>query len=127
MWRIAVLVPFPMEEESLKLRREQLGELGRQFADATFEYRPVKAAPDRLISAHDTALAELAVLEAGLDAVADGCDGICVDTVSDSGVSALRSVVDVPVVGPGRAAFTTALTLGHRFSVLAMWTAWFPL
>jgi allantoin racemase len=61
------------------------------------------------------------VLEAGVSAVEDGFDAVVVDTASDSGVDALRSVLDVPVVGPGRASMLFALTLGKRFGVLAQW------
>jgi len=126
MPRVAVIVPFKMGEEFLTLRRAQQSE---STADSTvaFEYRTVKAGPKRYESAYDMALADVAVLEAGLSAAEEGFDGICVDTMSDSGVNALRSLVDIPVVGPGRVAFSTALTLGGRFSVLAMWRAWFPL
>lgn len=125
MYRVAVVVPFQMDEEFLSLRRAQQGELS--LPDLTLEYRTVKAGPKRFQSAYDMSLADVSVLEAGLSAAEEGFDGICVDTMSDSGVSALRSVLDIPVVGPGRVAFSTALTLGHRFSVLAMWSAWFPL
>jgi Asp/Glu/hydantoin racemase len=41
--------------------------------------------------------------------------------MSDSGMAALRSVLDIPVVSPGRASMLFALTLGSRFSVLAQW------
>ena len=44
----------------------------------------------------------LAILEAGLTAELDGFDAVCIDTMSDSGVAALRSSLSIPVVGPGR-------------------------
>jgi allantoin racemase len=44
--------------------------------------------------------------------------------MSDSGVNALRSVLDIPVFGPGRLSFLTALMLGNKFSVLSMWDGW---
>jgi allantoin racemase len=125
MYRVAVIVPFHMDEEFLALRREQQAE--HPLPDLALEYRTVKAGPRRFQSAYDMSLADVSVLEAGLSAAQEGFDGICIDTMSDSGVNALRSVLDIPVVGPGRVAFSTALTLGHRFSVLAMWPAWFPL
>jgi allantoin racemase len=36
-------------------------------------------------------------------------------------MAALRSVLDIPVVSPGRASMLFALTLGSKFSVLAQW------
>jgi len=41
--------------------------------------------------------------------------------MSDSGMLALRSVLDIPVVSPGRGSMLFALTLGSKFSVLAQW------
>lgn len=125
MYRIAVIVPFQMDDEFLALRRAQQRDVS--LPDMVLEYRTVKAGPKRFQSAYDMSLADVAVLEAGLSAAEEGFDGICVDTMSDSGVNALRSVVDIPVMGPGRVAFSTALTLGRNFSVLAMWPDWFPM
>lgn len=36
-------------------------------------------------------------------------------------------MLDIPVIGPGRAAMLTALMFGDRFSILAMWPQWKPL
>ena len=65
--------------------------------------------------------------DAWLQAEADGYDAVCIDTVSDSGVAALRSILDIPVIAPGRTMFLTALMLGRRFGVLSMWERWFGL
>lgn len=70
------------------------------------------------------ALAEFGILEAGLDAQEQGFDAVCIDTVSDSGLAALRSSLDIPVFGPERMSMLTALMLGDRFSILAMWPQW---
>ncbi len=40
--------------------------------------------------------------------------------MSDSGLDVLRSVLDIPVIGPGRFAYMLALTLGSRFAVVTM-------
>ena len=50
-----------------------------------------------------------------------------IDTVSDSGLRALRSRLSIPVVGPGECAFHAAMMLGKKFSVITMWPQWFPL
>jgi allantoin racemase len=67
------------------------------------------------------------VFEAGLRAEAEGYAAVCIDTVSDSGLYALRSRLSIPVVGPGQAAFYTACMLGQKFSILTMWEEWFHL
>jgi Asp/Glu/hydantoin racemase len=46
---------------------------------------------------------------------------VVIDTVSDSGADALRSMLDIPVIAPGRASLVFSLTLGRRFGVLAQW------
>src|SRR5690606_41019285 len=72
----------------------------------------------------DSVLADITIFEAGLKAQEEGFDALCIDTMSDSGVAALRSMLDIPVVGPGRVAMLTAATLGERFSILMMWDRW---
>ncbi len=123
MKRVLVIVPFPMSDENLQARRDQLKavDLDPQFE---FTFRPVKAAPRNYISQADMALAEIAILEVGIDAEREGYDAVCIDTMSDSGVAALRSVLSIPVVGPGRVAMLEAMTLGNRFSIVTMWQKW---
>ena len=123
MKKVLVIAPFPMTDENRALREGQLKsvEFGPDFR---FEYRSVQAAPKNYVSASDLALAEIGMLEAGLKAEADGFDAVCIDTVSDSGVAALRSELSIPVIGPGRTAILTAMMLGNRFSILTMWDQW---
>jgi allantoin racemase len=44
--------------------------------------------------------------------------------MSDSGVTALRSRLSIPVVGAGQASYLAACLLGHRFSIITMWDQW---
>jgi hypothetical protein len=67
------------------------------------------------------------VFQAGIDAEAEGYSAVVIDTVSDSGLRALRSRLSIPVVGPGECAFHAAMMLGKKFTVLTMWPEWFPL
>lgn len=124
--RVLVIVPFPMSADNLALRRQQLTsvDLG---PDLAFEYRPVKAGPANYSSHHDFVLADVSIFEAGCGAQDEGFDAVCIDTMSDSGVAALRSVLDIPVFGPGKASMLTALMLGDRFSILTMASRWKPL
>lgn len=124
--RVLVVVPFAMSADNLLLRQAQLQ--GLSFGDGIrFEYRAVKAGPLNYSSHHDFVLADAANFEAGCRAQAEGFDAVCIDTMSDSGVAALRSVLDIPVFGPGKTSMLAALMLGDRFSILTMASRWKPL
>ncbi|MDB6000523.1 MAG: Hydrogenase expression protein HupH [Rhizobacter sp.] len=126
MKKILVIVPFAMSQDNLLLRQQQLQ--GLQFgSDLHFEYRSVKAGPANYSSHHDFVLADAANFEAGCRAQDEGFAAVCIDTMSDSGVAALRSVLDIPVFGPGKVSMLAALMLGDRFSILTMASRWKPL
>jgi len=126
MKKILTIVPFAMSPENLLLRQQQLQ--GLQFGpDLHFEYRSVKAGPVNYSSHHDFVLADASIFEAGCRAQQEGFAAVCIDTMSDSGVAALRSVLDIPVFGPGKVSMLSALMLGDRFSILTMASRWKPL
>ncbi len=126
MKKILVIVPFAMSADNLLLRQQQLA--GLQFGpELVFEYRCVKAGPVNYSSHHDFVLADASIFEAGCRAQDEGYAAVCIDTMSDSGVAALRSVLDIPVFGPGKVSMLTALMLGDRFSILTMASRWKPL
>ena len=126
MKKILTIVPFAMSPENLALRQQQLQ--GLQFGpDLHFEYRAVKAGPVNYSSHHDFVLADTSIFEAGCRAQQEGFAAVCIDTMSDSGLAALRSVLDIPVFGPGKVSMLSALMLGDRFSILTMASRWKPL
>lgn len=120
MAKALVLVPFALDESGVANRRAQIKtvELG---PDIEFDFRPVTAGPELFMSPHDFVLMDLAIFEAGLSAQEDGYDAVCIDTMSDSGMDALRSVLDIPVISPGKASMLFALMLGNKFALLAQW------
>jgi len=126
MHKVLVVVPFPLGEEQLALRRAQVQAV-RLGPEIEFHFRPVKAAPSNYVSHHDYVLADAGIIEAGMRAGQEGFDAVCIDTMSDSGMAGLRSLLDIPVIAPGRASMLVALMLGDRFSVLTMWSEWKPL
>ena len=126
MARVLVVVPFPVSPAELAARAAQRDAVRLDEA-LELSFVPVRAAPQAFDSYLDYALADVAIAEAGLAAERDGYDALCIDTMSDSGLAALRSVLDIPVVGTARTAYTLALQLGERFSVLAMWSVWYPM
>jgi len=124
--RIKMIFPVPMSEATRPLVESQLpASLMRPDIDVSFVGAgQVMTLAD---SYYDMALMELAVIEAGIKAEDEGYDAVCVNTVSDSGLSALRSRLSIPVLAPGIAAFHTACMLGQKFSILTMWPRWYPL
>lgn len=125
MPRVCVLVPFALDERGLANRRAQADSVALG-PDLSFEYKPVKAGPAWIDSYHDYLLIDFAMFEAGLEAGDEGYDALCIDTMSDSGANALRSMLDIPVVTPGKASYLTALMLGRKFSVITLWDSWIP-
>ena len=123
MKQVLVIVPFPMSEENLAARRAQLAAVELN-PEMNFTFKPGRAAPRNYVSPVDMALADLGIFDAGRTAQKDGSDAVCIDTLSDSGVAALRSVLTIPVIGPGRASVLMAMMLGNRFSILTMWQKW---
>jgi allantoin racemase len=125
MAKVLVVVPFALDEEGVANREAQKSEI-TLGPDIEFFYEPVKAGPAFLDSQHDWMLGDLANYEAAMRAQDEGYDAVCIDTMSDSGVKALRSVLDIPVIGPARSSYLTALMLGDKFSVLTIWDPWIP-
>ena len=123
MAKVLVIVPFPMSEENRRARAAQL-EAVQLGPGVEFHFRPVRAAPANYTSEHDSVLADVSILDAAKDAQAEGYDAVCIDTMSDSGLAAARSLLDIPVIAPGRASMLVALMLGERFSILIMWDRW---
>ncbi len=124
--RIKVIVPIPMDEAGVANRAAQLPS---DFVAPGFSahFAAVKWGAALGDSYHDMLLMDWSVFQAGITAEEEGFAGVLIDTVSDSGLRALRSRLTIPVVGPGEAAFATAMMLGKRFTVLTMWDEWVPL
>jgi Asp/Glu/hydantoin racemase len=123
MAKVLVIVPVPLDEGGVDNRRAQLGacQLGPNI---DFEFRAARVGPALFDSYHDFLLCDVGIYETGLRAQEEGFDAICIDTMSDSGMNALRSVLDIPVIGPARASYHMALMLGSTFSILTQWEPW---
>jgi allantoin racemase len=124
--RIKVIVPIPMDAAGVANRAAQVPPgFAREGVVPEFVAVPFGAALGD--SYHDMLLMDWTVFQAGVLAEEEGYAGVLIDTVSDSGMNALRSRLSIPVVAPGQAAFHMAMTLGKRFTILTMWPQWFPL
>jgi allantoin racemase len=124
--RIKVIVPVPMDAAGVANR---IAQLPPSLIRAGFEPEFVAVSWGAALgdSHHDMLLMDWTVFQAGIKAEEEGFDAVCIDTVSDSGLFALRSRLSIPVLGPGQVSFHTAMTLGKKFSIITMWDEWFPL
>lgn len=124
--RIKVIVPLPMDGEGVANRASQLPShvIAPGFRP---EFSAVGWGAALGDSYHDMLLMDWTVFQAGIGAEEEGYCAVVIDTVSDSGLRPLRSRLSIPVVGPGEAAFTMAMMLGKKFTILTMWDEWFPL
>jgi allantoin racemase len=124
--KVKIIVPIPMDQDGVNNRALQLpDELIAPGMEVEFVAVNWGAALGD--SYYDTILMDMSVFEAGLKAEEEGYDAVCIDTVSDSGMYALRSKLSIPVIGPGQASFHIACCLGQKFSVITMWDEWFHL
>lgn len=124
--RVKVIVPIPMDAAGVANRASQLPPelIAPGFRP---EYVAVTWGAALGDSYHDMLLMDWTVFQAGVRAEEEGYSAVVIDTVSDSGLRALRSRLNIPVVGPGEAAFHMAMMLGKKFTILTMWDEWFPL
>jgi len=117
MHKVLVLVPFPLSDAGVDNRRAQTSHV-TLGPDIQFDYRPARASCAMFDSPHDWLVADMGVYEAGASAQDDGYDAVCIDSMSDSGIGALRSVLDIPVIGPARTSYMVALTLGDKLGIV---------
>ncbi len=121
--RIKYIIPFPFDEAGIAARAAQIPSeiLG---PDTEVECVPVRNSITMLDSEYESLLFDIYIAEAGLRAEEEGYDAVVMDTVSDSGLAAMRSRMTIPVIGPGLVAYATAIMLGKRFSIITMWDKW---
>lgn len=124
--RIKIIIPIPMDQAGTLNRASQLPD-NLTLPGFHPEFVPVARGASLADSAYDVLLMDFSVVEAGIRAQEEGYSAVCIDTVSDSGLAALRSRLDIPVIAPGMSAFYMACMLGKKFSVITMWDEWFPL
>ena len=126
MKRIKMIMPVPMPAAALSAFEAQIPE-SLQRPDMAVDFVAVREGARILDSYYETTLADAFVLEAGATAEEEGYDAVCINSMSDSGLAALRSRLSIPVVGPGQSCLLMACMLGYRFSIITMWDQWRPL
>jgi allantoin racemase len=121
--RIKYIIPFPFDEEGIANRAAQIPRdlLG---PDTEVECIPVRNSATLVDCYYEDLVFDMYIAEAGLRAEDEGYDAVVMDTVSDSGMYALRSRLRIPVIGPGLVSYVVAILLGKRFSIITMWDKW---
>lgn len=121
--RIKFIIPFPFDEQGIANRAAQIPAelLG---SDTEVECIPVRHSATLVDSQYEALIFDMYIVEAGLRAEEEGYDAVLMDTVSDSGLAALRSRLSIPVMGPGLVSYAVGVMLGKRFSIVTMWDKW---
>src|SRR5437899_3387415 len=121
--RIKYIIPFRFDEVGIANRAAQLpAEL--RTPGVEYDFVPVKNSCRNADSAYELLILDAYIAEAGLRSEEEGYDAVLMDTVSDSGLAALRSRLSIPVIGPGLVSYAVAIMLGKRFSIVTMWDKW---
>jgi len=121
--RIKFIIPFPFDDEGIANRAAQIPDeiLG---PGTEVECVPVRNSATLVDCYYEDLVFDMYIAEAGLRAEEEGYDAVVMDTVSDSGLWALRSRLTIPVIGPGLVSYAVAIMLGKRFSIITMWDKW---
>lgn len=121
--KIRMIVPVPVPKEALAAFASQIP-AHLVAPGVSVEFACAARGGTALDSQYDGVIADAYCLEAGARAEAEGCAAVCINSMSDSGVAALRSRLTIPVVGTAQSTYALAGQLGRRFSILSMWDRW---
>ena len=69
----------------------------------------------------DRALVDIDYLDAAVRAEREGVDAVFVNTFADYNLAAMKSALDIPVVGAGESTMHTASMLGEQFAIVTVW------
>lgn len=120
-----MVLPVPVPEAGQGLFREQVpAEIRREGTEIVFAFP--REGGTILDSYYEDALSAAFVLEAAQSAEEEGFHAVCINTVTDTGIEAVRSRLSIPVVGAGETSFLIACALATRFSILTLWDRWTP-
>lgn len=118
--KIKVIIPNSgMSQEKLNARITKLTGFAMK-KDTEVSVECIDGGPETIESVYDEVLAGPHILTKAIKAEKDGFDAIITYCGSDPAITAIREVVRIPVIGPGRTTMMVALDLGHRFSILTV-------
>ncbi len=115
--RLRVIFIGHESEEFLKEQRSYR----EMFAgsDMIIEVRSIQGGPETIERDLDEAEAGPWLIKEVVTAEKEDVDAVMIDCAMDPCINALRQSVSIPVLGAGHAAFSQALVLGDRFSIIA--------
>jgi allantoin racemase len=117
--RVKVIIPnVGMSRETLNEREVMLKRFARP--DTEISVNCISAGPESIESCYDEVLAGPEIVRQAVEAQRQGFDAVILYCFSDPALDAVRELLTIPVVGPGEASVFTALTLGHRLSIIAV-------
>jgi len=117
MIRIRVIFIGHNHKEFIKEQREYRQSIASN--DTQIETTSIKDGPETVEQDLDEIFAGPAIFKEAKQAEAEGVQAVVIDCALDPVLSGLREGVRIPIVGAGQAAFSIAITLGERFSILA--------
>lgn len=121
--RIKMIVPVPVPQAALDAFASQIP-LHMQHPGIEVQFTCAARGGSTLGSLYEGTIADAFCLEVGANAETEGFGAVCINSMSDSGLAALRSRLAIPVVGTAQATYHLACQLGKRFSILSMWDRW---
>ncbi len=119
---LKVIVPVQGLSEH-ELRALEL-EGGLRAPGTSVGYYSLHDSTDSADNAYDAFIMALLCFEEGLRAEAEGYDAVLTHSTTDSGIDALKSVLEISAIAPGEACWNLAALLGKRFSIIAMEDKW---
>lgn len=117
MFRIRVI--FIGHEEKEFLAQQKTFRENIVSPSTIIEITSIKEGPETIEQNLDELLAGQAILKEVKQAEEEGANAVIVDCALDPALSALREAVCIPVIGAGQAAYSLAITLGDRFTIIA--------
>ncbi len=118
--KIYVIGPLVLNQNTLPMSQAMRTVFDRIAAEHGVDILDpyIQTGPSSIMNEVDDALCIPPTLRLALRAKAEGAHGILVNCMCDPGVKALRTLLDIPVVGPAETAFHLAASLGHKFSIV---------
>ena len=124
--KVKFIVPVPMSENALSIWESQIPKNLLRENDV-IKFTGVSNSGTILDSYYDDTLSDFFVLAEGARAENEGYYAVIVYSMSDSALQALRSRLDIPVIGAGVAALHFACMLGDKFSIITSFNRWIHL
>ena len=117
--KIKVIIPNSgMDRGTLDEREKMLSAYA--WPETEISVDCIDGGPESIESAYDEVLACPYIVEKAIKAETEGYEAIIIYCGSDPAISAVREVVNIPVIGPGKISKLVATDLGFKFSVLTV-------